>query len=108
MVLSNQREKYMRMFEADITPHGTWGIMISNPTEEERIFLRRIVMSQGIHNDDYKIKNKAGAFIQADDETYVMVEFWIEAGVDEFIKYVNNPKVRRESLNIIRPLVENE
>lgn len=95
----------MRTFEADVTPYGSWGIMIKNPTEEERIFLRRIVMCQDTHDVEYKISKKAGAFMQADDVKYVMVEFWIEDGVDDFIKYVNNPEVRRESLNIIRSVI---
>lgn len=51
-------------------------IQIENPTEAERNFLRRAVLTQMMDDVFYINKQSAKPFLQSDSEKFILIEFW--------------------------------
>ena len=77
--------------EADVSPHDQWCIQIRNPTKDQRDKIRSIVMNSWIDDEEYKLSQQAGAFLQCDYENYLLVEFWTE-NFEPFIDFINQQK----------------
>lgn len=66
---------------------------IFNPTKAQRDFIHAVMRNQFIDSLHYKVTHKAGAFLQCDDDKYILIEFWLPT-YQEFITYIksNLPK----------------
>ena len=76
------------MFKITTSVHDMKCIQIKNPSNGVRTFLRSIVTCNWIHDDDYKVSKKAGAFLQCDYPDYILIEFWND-GAEYFVDYIN-------------------
>lgn len=76
------------MIEETISHNGLRCIEIENPTEEVRNFLRESVLENRIAEPVYIARSLAGAFLQADYDTYILIEFW-GTRPEPFIDWLN-------------------
>lgn len=83
----------MFQFKAEPSPHysesnGQMCIQLKNPKNYISGLVRSVVMTNFTDSPEYKLKSDAGAFLQADYETYLLVEFW-KKDYQPFIDFVN-------------------
>ena len=82
-------EKEKKPFlEVTISAHGMPCIAIENPTPEIREMIKNAVQANRINDLDYELRTKAGAFLQSDQESYILVEFW-QKDYQSFVDYLN-------------------
>lgn len=82
-------------FELALSNNDMFAIELINPGEEERSFLKSVILNNWTEDTDYKYSKKASPFIQCDSSDYLLIEFWNPRGIDEFIEYLNNRWKRR-------------
>lgn len=78
----------IRKFDISISVHGTPAIQLENPTEAERWFLRRAVLTQFTDDIFYKKKQDASPFLQSESKNFILVEFWGNA--KDFVDWLNS------------------
>ena len=64
------------MLEVIISGHGMPCVEIRNPTVEVRDVVRSAVLCNRADDVRYQLAHRAGAFLQGDDEDWILVEFW--------------------------------
>lgn len=85
----------IRSFALTTSVHGTPAIQLENPTEAERMFLRRAVLTQFTDDIFYQKKQDASPFLQSESEHFILVEFWGNA--KDFVDWLNSddPEVEK-------------
>ena len=78
----------IRTFKVTICAHGTPAIQVEKPTEAERQFLHRAVMTQFTDDPFYGRKQAAKPFLQCDQKDFILVEFW--GSPADFVDWLNS------------------
>lgn len=90
--------KMIRHFTLSTCGHGTPAIQVQNPTELERMFLRRAVLTQFTDDVFYQKKQDAKPFLQSETKDFIMIEFWGgQANAELFVDWINSqdPEVQK-------------
>lgn len=66
----------IRNFNISTCGHGTPAIQVENPTEVERMFLRRAILTQFTDDVFYQKKQDSKPFLQCETKDFILVEFW--------------------------------
>lgn len=69
--------------------HGMKAIEVRDPSLTEWEFLRSAVTINYTGTEQYELRNNAGAFLQCDDEDYVLIEFWKD-DYEPFVQWLND------------------
>lgn len=81
----------IRQFQITTSGHGMPSIQIENPTEAERNFLRRAVLTQMMDDVFYINKQGAQPFLQSDSENFILIEFWgKKENAQLYVDWLNN------------------
>ena len=91
--ISSSREskivKEIKMrFQVTISIHNMPSVQLVNPTELERKFIVNTVCCNRMDDERYKLRQRAGAFLQSDSADYVLVEFW-QKDYQPFVDWLN-------------------
>lgn len=70
-------------------PHAMPSLELRNPMMEEREFVRSAVTLGYTSTEHYELRNNAGAFLQVDQDDYVLVEFW-KKDYEPFVQWLND------------------
>ena len=68
--------------------HNMPCIEIQNPSLELREIIHRAIRANNFDDPAYQLKGKAGAFLQGDEEDWILVEFW-QKDYQPFVDYLN-------------------
>lgn len=73
------------------SPEGLPAIQITDASEKTRAIIRRAVTANHFDDPSYQLRNKAGAFLQGDQERWILVEFWQGSTDDQqaFVDHLN-------------------
>ena len=77
------------MFTVTKTIHGTRGIVLENPSAEQRFFLRYVAGVQVMTDKFYGLRTKACVVHQCDSPEFVQVEIWNREHEQEFVDALN-------------------
>lgn len=80
----------IRKFEITTSSHHMKAIQLESPTEAERFFLKRAVMSQMMDDIFYQKKEICSPFLQSDHPNFLLIEFWKPDGAEEFVDFLNS------------------
>lgn len=77
-----------QVFTVGTSPEGLPAISIEHPSADLRSMVRNRIMRNHGSDPVYWLKNNAGAFLQCDHESYILVEFW-KRDYAPFVAYLN-------------------
>lgn len=79
------------MFKLDKSPNDMMCLSIKDQTKDQRWYIKRALRANHLDDPFYKARRKANPFLQCDDKTYILVEFWTNdrEAVLEYIKFLN-------------------
>jgi len=83
--MTNKRDRFTAVIRHNELP----AIALRNPDPMERRFLQQTVCTQWMDDPCYESKVRSGAFLQCDDEDFVLVEFWQKEYAD-FVQWLND------------------
>ena len=75
--------------EVSASSHGLPCIEIKKPTPGLRQIIKNAVRANHIDDPAYNLRQEAGAFLQGDEEEWILVEFW-QKDYRPFVDYLNN------------------
>jgi len=76
------------MLEVTTSVHNMPCIEIRNPTSVVRDIVRGAILCNLMDDKRYILHKKAGAFLQGDEEDWMLVEFWTK-DYQPFVDYLN-------------------
>ncbi len=65
--------------------HGMPCLKIINPTAAQRAAIYQIMRAKQIGTEEYQVAKQSGAFLQSDYEDFILIEFWLPTGHQEFL-----------------------
>jgi len=86
---NNHEDAVMEHLKAESSNCGLMMcVNIYNPTKEEREKIHDIMRENRIGTKAYELSRNAGAFLQCDGDSYMLIEFW-NKNYQPFVAYLN-------------------
>jgi len=83
-----QKPDKIEKLEISTSVHNMPCVQVENPSPRLRRIILRAITANGWDDPAYHLHRKAGAFFQADEEDYLLVEFW-KPDYQPFVDYLN-------------------
>lgn len=79
-------------FSLSVSPNGLPALEIHHPSNAARRLLLRMLTADQMGDIDYKLRSETGAFLQGDDNDWMLVEFWQGTPAQHlaFVERLNN------------------
>ena len=86
--LNKNQEKENFILEVSESPSGMPCVQLNNPDPRVREIIHRAIAENRNGKPAYELGFKAGAFLQNNEDSYVLVEFWLK-NYQPFVDYLN-------------------